>query len=280
MVPFAQATEDRGVSDDRHKDGGRPDDPYSRSQYRKMIAWERRIERESPFLSALLSGAPDASVLDLGCGTGEHTAWFAQQGARAVGLDRSESMIESARDHEALGHGRFVLGDALDARAALPEEAPFGLALCLGNMLPHVMEDDELTAFLRSARALLAPGGRLLLQILNYAKLLREEVNVLPVNVRPGEAEGERIVFVRLMAGQPDGRVLFFPTTLTLDLASEEPVQVHTTRRVALRAWSATQLTDAFEAEGFRVVLHGDMQGGPYDEAESHDLVLVATRGR
>lgn len=279
MVPFAQATEDRGVSDDSLKAGGRPDDPYSRAQYRKLIAWERRIEREAPFLTALLSRAPDPSVLDLGCGTGEHTAWFAQQGARAVGLDSSESMIASARDHEARGHGRFVLGDALDAPAALPTEAPFGVALCLGNMLPHVREDDELAAFIRSVRGLLAPGGCLLLQLLNYAKLLRAEVNALPVNVRPGENEDERIVFVRLMAGQSGGRVLFFPTTLTLDLASEEPVQVHTSRRVALRAWDATQLRAAFEAMDFEVALHGDMQGGPYDELQSHDLVLVATRG-
>ena len=279
MVPFAQPTEDTGVSQDQAADASRPDDPYSRAQYRKLIAWERRIAREAPFLGGLLEEAPDRSVLDLGCGSGEHVAWFAQQGARAVGLDRSEAMIESARDHEAAGHGHFVLGDALAPREALPDDRAFGLALCLGNMLPHVLDDAELAAFVRGVRAMLLPGGRLVIQILNYAKLLREDVGVLPVNVRPGESEGERIVFVRLLTGEPGGRVLFFPTTLTLDLEDEEaPVAVHTTRRVELRAWDAPSLTRAFEAEDFRVRLHGDMEGGPYDAETSHDLVLVAER--
>ena len=280
MVPFAQPTEEVSVSDEQPNDGGRPDDPYSRAQYRKLIAWGKRIEREGPFLASLLDGAPDRSVLDLGCGSGEHTAWFAKEGARAVGLDSSEAMIESAKDHEAAGHGRFVLGDALDPRAALPSERAFGLALCLGNMLPHVRTDDELAAFVRGARAMLLPGGRLLLQILNYARLLEDEVNVLPVNIRAGEHEGERIVFMRLMAKEGEHGVLFFPTTLTLDLANEEePVAVHTTRRVPLRAWDAASLTRAFEAEDFRVTLLGAMnEKRPYDAEASHDLVLVAER--
>lgn len=285
MVPFAPATEEAGVSDgeaerqDEVPGGSRPDDPYSRAQYRKLIAWEKRIAREAPLFERLLDEAPDRSLLDLGCGSGEHTAWFARRGARAVGLDLSEAMIESAREHEARGEGRFVVGDALDPRAALPAERPFGLALCLGNMLPHVTTDAELAAFVRGARAMLVPGGRLLIQILNYARLLKDDVNVLPVNIRPGEREDERIVFLRLMAKAPGDGVLFFPTTLTLDLENEDhPVAVHTTRRVALRAWDAAALTAAFEAEDFRVTLWGDMQAGPYDAEASHDLVLLAER--
>lgn len=278
MVPFAPVWEDPGVSDNDEQDGGRPDDPYSRAQYRKLIAWDRRIAREAPFLSARLEAAPDRSVLDLGCGSGEHVAWFAEHGARAVGLDASEAMIESAREHEAAGRGRFVLGDALAPRRALPDEPRFGLALCLGNMLPHVRADEDLEAFVAGVHEMLAPGGALVLQSLNYAKLLGEDVSVLPVNVRPGESPRERIVFVRLMAGAPGGEVLFFPTTLTLDLDAEEPITVHATRRVPLRAWDAAQLTRTFEARGFTVALHGDMQGGPYDPDASHDLVVVATR--
>ncbi len=256
---------------------GEPGDPYSRSEYRRLIAWERRIEREGPLFERLLAAAPERSVLDLGCGTGEHVAWFARQGVRAVGLDRSESMLTAARDHEARGEGRFVQGDVLEARAALAPEPPFGLALCLGNMLPHLLTDADLARFVEGVRTSLVPGGLLLLQILNYERIVGQGLRALPVNVRPGE-DGEEIVFLRLMTPQPDGHLLFFPTTLTLDADSEEPVAVKTTRRVPLRAWTAADLRSQFEAAGMRVHVFGNMQAGPYAPETSPDVVLTAQR--
>jgi len=99
-------------------------------------------------------------VIDVGCGTGEHVAFFAEAQGRSVGLDRSDAMVAAAKDHEVSGKGRFVLGDALDSRAALANESPFGLAICLGNVLPpHVTEDADLARFLASVRDVLLPGG-------------------------------------------------------------------------------------------------------------------------
>jgi SAM-dependent methyltransferase len=260
-------------------DPHRPDDPYARAQYRRLIAWETRIAREAPFLRRLLAAAPRPAVVDLGCGTGEHVAFFAREGCRAVGLDRSEAMIEAARAHEERGEGRFVLGDALAARLALEGEAPFGLALCLGNMLPHVEEDADLERFLAQVRELLLPAGTFLLQVLNYDRILAQGVRALPVNVRPGEQGEEEIVFLRLMKPATEGRILFFPTTLTLRADDEEePVRVHATRRVALRAWTLEDLRPHLEEAGFAVAAHGDMEGGPYDPSASADLVVVATR--
>ncbi len=257
----------------------RPDDPYSRAEYRRLIAWTARIEREGPFLRSLLAAAPDRSVIDLGCGTGEHVAYFAQEGARAVGLDQSESMIEAAKEHEADGNGRFVLGDALEAASVLPDEAPFGLALCLGNMLPHIQEDDELERFIAQVAAVLAPRGLFLLQILNYTRIREGKIRHLPVNFREGDGD-EEIVFLRLMKTLPEGRLLFFPTTLTLDADAEEPVAVKMTRRVPLRAWTDEDLVPRFQAAGFDVTLHGTMQGDTYHALESNDLILVAQWAR
>lgn len=253
------------------------DDPWSRVQYRKLIAWKKRIEREGPFLRGLLEKAPERSVLDLGCGTGEHIAFFAQLGCRAVGLDASEKMIEDARDHERAGQGRFVLGDALRAADALGDEPPFGLALCLGNMLPYVESDADLERFIASVKSALLPGGALLLQILNYAGFVARGVRHLPLNFRAG-ADGGEIVFLRVLTPRDDGRVLFFPTVLELDPEAEEPVRVHSSRRVEMRAWTAADLVPRFEAAGFDVRLYGDMQAGAFDPVESHDLVLVARR--
>jgi SAM-dependent methyltransferase len=253
------------------------DDPYARVDYRRLIAWGPRIEREGPFLLRLLGAAPDPSVLDAGCGTGEHTAFFAGRGCRAVGLDRSEAMLAKAREHEAAGAARFVLGDVLDARTALADEAPFGLAVCLGNMLPHLHDVGELERFVRSMASVLLPDGILLVQLLNYRRILDQEIRHLPLNFRPGEGQ-EEVVFLRLMRPGPDGTLSFFPTSLVLDPEAQEPVKVTQTRRVDLRPWTVEDLEPVMRGEGFVPAWHGDMAGGPYDPQGSADLVVVARR--
>jgi SAM-dependent methyltransferase len=62
-------------------------------------------------LKRLLAGCPQAStILEVGCGTGHFTRWFAEQGLQARGLDLSRPMLtEAAR----LGSPLCVRGDAL-----------------------------------------------------------------------------------------------------------------------------------------------------------------------
>jgi SAM-dependent methyltransferase len=261
------------MSDDPH----RPNDHYSRVNYRRLIAWETRIAREAPFLLSLLDRAPERSVLDVGCGTGEHVAFFAGADARAVGLDRSEAMVWAAKTHEDAGKGRFVLGDALEARVAIGDTPSFGLVICLGNMLPHVLEDVDLARFVASLYDVIRPGGLLLIQLLNYEGILATGMRHLPVNLRPGD-DGKEIVFLRLMSPATDGRLLFFPTTLELDPNSEAPLTVTVSRRVELRGWTRADLAPALAAAGFETVFYGDMIWGGFVLGGSTDLVVVATR--
>ena len=188
-------------------------------------------------------------------------------------------MLEQAREHEERGEGRFVLGDAIRAASVLSAEPPFGMAICLGNTVPHILEEDELRSVVESLCELLLPGGLFLLQILNYRRLIGQDIRHLPVNVR-SEDGAKEVVFLRLLKNESRERILFFPTTLVLDPTSDEPVSVARSRRVELRPWVAADLRPIFESRGFRVSEYGDMQGGPYDETESHDLVLVASRER
>lgn len=259
-------------------DTPRSGDPWSRSEYRRLIAWSDRIRRESPFLLRLLDAAPDRSVLDIGSGTGEHVAFFAQQGARAVGVDASEGMIEQAREHERAGNGRFLRADARQMSATLAGEPRFGLAICLGNMLPHLLEEEDLRRVASETAGALLPGGLFLLQMLNYERILAQGVRHLPLNFVAGDREEEEILFLRVMKQVPGERLLFFPTTLTIEAGSDEPVRVRQSRRVELRPWRPESLERILGECGFSPSLHGDMTGRAFDPARSNDLVLVAAR--
>src|SRR5687767_4664088 len=88
-------------------------------------------ERSAPFraLLARVTRRPLMRVLDLGCGTGEHTATLhAELGARAtLGIDRSATMLAKTRDHRAAGLG-FVRADIASSAPRAPLELVFSNA--------------------------------------------------------------------------------------------------------------------------------------------------------
>jgi SAM-dependent methyltransferase len=257
----------------------RHEDPYSRVDYRRMIAWPARIEREAPLLREVLGTAPAASVLDLGCGTGEHAEFLAGQGFRTVGIDRSEAQIANARSYEGR-HGeagpRFVLGDF--SRLDEHTDERFGAAIWLGNGLPH-LEAGELAATLGGLARRLVSGGVLLLQLLNYERIRRQGIRHLPLNFRDDPEGSGEIVFLRLMTLDGPRHVRFNPMSLALRPGTEPPVELKSVREVRLRTWTAPELEAALAGAGFEVrSLHGDMTGGDYRAESSSDLVMTAAR--
>lgn len=249
------------------------EDPYSRVEYRRLIAWPQRIEREWPFLERILDAAPSRRVLDLGCGTGEHSRRLAAAGFEVVGVDASESMLEKAREEPLPDNLRFVLGDMRDLGRAV--EGSFGGALCLGNALPHLLTDEDLRRFITSLRERLLPGAPLILQILNYDRIFAANERSLPLNFRP-DPEGE-VVFLRLMTPRDDGTVLFYPTTLLLRPGHEPAVEVKHTREVRLRGWKRAEVEAALETAGFAErEAYSGFEGGRWEAEASRDLLLVA----
>jgi ubiquinone/menaquinone biosynthesis C-methylase UbiE len=96
-------------------------------------------------------------VLDVGCGTGEHTLLVARRfGGVPTGIDTSGVAIGLARD-KARAEGlecRFLVADALDLPAL---EETFDTVLDCG--LFHLFEDEDRTAFSQSLARIVAPGG-------------------------------------------------------------------------------------------------------------------------
>ncbi len=258
-----------------------PDDPWSRANYRRLIAWPERLERERPLLTRLFRELPAPSALDLGCGTGEHAFLLASLGLAVTGVDSSPAQLNAARQTEsqATPRPRFVEGDLRDLDAALGGER-FGAAICLGNTLPHLQDRRELDAFLGGLARHLLPGAPFLLQVLNYRRILEKNVRALPVNVRPGEAPDEEIVFLRLMTPRPDGSLVFNPATLRYRPGGEPPLEVVSARNVKLHPWTAGELEPALADAGFALEARwGGMREEPFEPGSASDLVVLARRG-
>jgi SAM-dependent methyltransferase len=248
------------------------DDPYSRVDYRRLVAWPERIEREWPFLERALGTS--GRVLDLGSGTGEHSRSLASKGLEVVGIDSSPAMLSKAGDTPLPPNLTFVEGDISEVEHLT--SGMFDGAICLGNTLPHLRDLPAMARFAAGLRRRLRPGAAFVLQVLNYDKVLGSGQRSLPLNFRKDEGEGE-VVFLRLMTPRPDGSVVFTPTTLRYRPDGDPPVEVISARNVQLKGWRRHELEAALDAAGFaRREVFGTVADVPFDPLQSPDIVIIA----
>ncbi len=119
--------------------------------------WE--IGAPQPALLTLAErGALRGRVLDIGCGTGEHTLMAAAAGLNATGIDRAADALAVAerKAHERGLTARFLQHNALQV-AQLGEV--FDTAL--DSLLLHALTPEDRSRYLAGLRAVLRPGGRL-----------------------------------------------------------------------------------------------------------------------
>ncbi|MBK9797708.1 MAG: class I SAM-dependent methyltransferase [Holophagaceae bacterium] len=253
---------------------GAEPDPYGRIAYRGLIAWPERLQREAPLLERALGTAPAPQLLDLGCGSGEHTRFLTALGFAVTGVDASPSQLAAAR--RADPEGRYLQASLTELGSAI--EAQQGGALCLGNTLPHLCEEGEVRGFFSGLADVLLPGAPFLLQLLNYDRILERGERTFPLVVRPGEAEGESTVFLRLMTHLGEGRLRFTPAYLRYRPGSDQPLEVVAAHDVPLRGWRRAELEGFLAESGFAVgEVLGTMTGEPWSPTSS-DLVILARR--
>jgi len=111
---------------------------------------------QQEFVRLAEAGAIRGSVLDAGCGTGEHPLYLASLGHEAWGIDSAAHAIEQARA-KASARGlavEFRVWDALDLGSL---GRTFETVIDCG--LFHVFSDGARPQYARSLAAVLKPGG-------------------------------------------------------------------------------------------------------------------------
>jgi cyclopropane fatty-acyl-phospholipid synthase-like methyltransferase len=110
-----------------------------------------------------LLNVPDritGTVLDAGCGTGEHALFFATRGQSVTGIDFLDEPIQRAKQ-KALERGVRATFHVKDALTLSDWAERFDHAIDSG--LFHVFSDDDRRRYVEGLAAVLKPGGRLFL---------------------------------------------------------------------------------------------------------------------
>ncbi|MGV0791537.1 class I SAM-dependent methyltransferase [Mycolicibacterium sp. XJ1819] len=103
------------------------------------------------------AGRISGSVLDVGCGTGEHTILLTSLGYSVLGVDAAPTAIAQAR-RNAADRGvdaRFEVADAMDLGAGQRYDT------IVDSALFHIFDDTDRPRYVASLHAACRPGGLL-----------------------------------------------------------------------------------------------------------------------
>lgn len=122
---------------------------------------------EQPFVRTALGKVHGLNVLDMGCGTGRHALWCAEQGANVTAVDFSAGMLAAAREKPFANRVSFL---QLDLHESLPfEKAQFDVVVS-GLVVEHIR---DLPMFFRETRRMLKPNGKAVISAMHPAMFLR-----------------------------------------------------------------------------------------------------------
>ena len=219
---------------------------------------------EVDFIVHCASLHPGAAVLDVGCGDGAHCVGLALRGLAVTGLDASPVQLMRA-SQAAQGNGVNVQLVAGDMRQP-PIEGSFDAILCIGSTLGMYSDEDDRSA-MKHMRDRLAPGGRLMLHVLNRDYLVAR----LPAR---SWWQGQGCLVL-------DEAQLFSPTSR---------VHVHRTvvfetgkqfeHNIGLRLYGLTELVQMCAQVGLRVLEYSGSRHtrGRFYGATSSEIWLLAQR--
>ena len=226
-------------------------------------------DRQRGFFEHLLRDGPADSVVDVGCGTGEHLSWFSARDFRAYGLEPDAGMFRELGRRRWPGPAPTIIAGGVDVLpGAIGERVD--LVLCLGNTLPHLPDRAAVLRALRAMTETLSPRGRIVLQTVNFDRVLDERRAAFPVieRILP---DGGRLAFFREYDWDALPGRLLFKTRL------ETPVG---TRQAAwpllpLRREEVVRLVAEAGLPGIQVL--GDYDRTPFS-ASAPALIVVGGR--
>jgi SAM-dependent methyltransferase len=191
-------------------------------------------------VAALLRRAQPAcrTILDAGCGTGEHARLLAAQGFEVDGLDLDPNFVRIAsQKHPA---GRFVEADMSEFR--LPRR--YDAVLCLFSSIGYLETLDRVRRAVRCFRDHLTPGGTMIVEPW-FAPGAMDPERVVKNTVEVGGVRVTRVSRVEI-----DGRVsrLLFDYDITDVTGTRHAKEVH-----VLGLFTHEELLAVLEEAGFEV---------------------------
>ncbi|WP_055668993.1 class I SAM-dependent methyltransferase [Desnuesiella massiliensis] len=210
----------------------------------------------------------NSNVLDVACGTGTYSIALGEQGNKVQGMDLDEEMINKAIVKNHNNNASFIVGDMLKLEN-IYEAHSFHKVFCIGNSLVHLKTKEEIEKAIEQMYKVLKKEGTLVIQIINYDRILNKNIKALPTILR----EEEGVEFVRKYELNGEGKIVFLgQINIEEDGNSYE-------NGVELIPLQSEEINQMLLKIGFKnIKFYGSFKKEVYNKEESYALVLRAEK--
>ncbi|MDK2919467.1 MAG: hypothetical protein PWQ37_2200 [Candidatus Petromonas sp.] len=203
-------------------------------------------------------------ILDVAAGTGNYSVALAKLGYSVTAIDLDQEMIEKIH-RKSRDEGVKVEAHQLDMRDIdRLNENEFNLIFCIGNSLAHLNGTAEIKDVIKKMYNLLTDGGSIIIQTVNYDRVLKYDVKELPLIDRKKSG----VKFIRNYELE-NGKILF-KTKLIInnDKIYENCIKLY--------PLTSRELTYILNDCGFKKVdIYGDFNEGEFS-INSFPMIAVA----
>lgn len=232
-------------------------EPFLNNQQRQSSA---KVEVEK--VVNLLKISQNDRILDLCCGTGRHSLELAREGFDVVGVDRTASFIEKAKQKAEKNNlnVEFIIGDMREY--CRPNS--FNVVMNLFGSFGYFEDSDDDRQVVKNMYASLYSGGKFLIETMG------KEILARGFQERDWSEEGDTLVLAERKPHQNWGRM----QTRWIVIKGNQRIE----HNVSVRSYSAVELSSLLSDCGFaNVQVYGDLERIDYDQRAKR-LVVIGTK--
>ncbi|MCF7925988.1 MAG: PAS domain-containing protein [Candidatus Izimaplasma sp.] len=201
----------------------------------------------------------EGTILDIGCATGETAIALAAKKRPIKAIDLNEKMIELANKKD-MNNIDFSVQNMID----ISENNIYSGIYIVGNTLVHAKNEKAIKQLLESCYRALKDSGKIIIQIINYDRILNQYITSLPTIKR------DSITFERSYD--------FKETNIIFNTKLETPKETLTMTQ-QLYPIQSKELFKLMRQIGYtKIKSYGSFDTKPYVSDSSFHLIVVASK--
>jgi ubiquinone/menaquinone biosynthesis C-methylase UbiE len=235
------------------------------SDYDDMISFENAVEKKKKLFKNFLTSEMK-SAADIGCGSGVDSIALSLSGLKVTAFDPSSEMLKIAKANTARMNSKVEFHNYAADNIPTEFNSQFDLVVSLGNTFANISK-DKFNDSIETCQDLLKPKGQILLQVLNYEKIISENQRIVNIT------EGKDNYFIRFYDFL-DESILFN----ILTFSKTDPAQ---NKIISTKIYPHTleNFMSGLEIAGFNAFhFYSNLELSSYNKEQSKDLVVRAIK--